>query len=129
MTHDNAMSTAAYWSQRDAQMDYEIAASDEYAQSCEGRLEAAQRRFNLVCADSMRYTDADVNAALAALDALKAEEIETFAAIWTAEVTAARRAEWNAFIATKPKMPEVGKREWAQGWTLNDLKRAVTLYK
>jgi hypothetical protein len=129
MTHDNAMSTSTYWTQRDAQMDYEIEASAKHAQSYEGRLETAQRRFNIVCADRGRYTDADVQAAIAVLDDLKAEESAMFVAEWTPEVTATRRAEWNAFIATKPKMPEVGKREWAQGWTLNDLKRAVNLHK
>lgn len=76
---------------------------------------------------------AEVQALRAELAALIAAEDAAFAAVWTPEVTAARRAEWNARVMAG----EFGTRtidyraaasaERAQGWTNADLRRAIAL--
>jgi hypothetical protein len=76
---------------------------------------------------------ADVAALRAELAALVAAEDAEFAAEWTPEVTADRRAGWNARVMAG----EFGTRtidyraaaaaERAQGWTNADLRRAIAL--
>lgn len=63
-------------------------------------------------------------------DLIEADVAAAQAAIWTREITIARRAEWNAFIrsvATPKGVPaaQVDAREASQGWTRGDLKAAV----
>lgn len=131
---DNAMSTAAYWTKRNAELDAAAADDAEYAASYAGRLEAAQRRLNLVTSDAAAYTDADRAAAFAAIDALKAEADAGFAAVWTREETMARRAAWNATVRRIQQAPRVqqprlvSEAQRRQGWTVEDLRRAVALH-
>lgn len=55
-----------------------------------------------------------------------AEATAKFAAEWTADVTASRRAAWNA-EATKPGFnPSAAQKKL--GFTLSDLKRAVAMH-
>ncbi len=61
---------------------------------------------------------------------LEAERAATFAAEWTPELTAARRAEWNAKVrsgqvVSTPKSVVAAERE--QGWTVTDLEKAIVL--
>jgi len=67
------------------------------------------------------------------LDA-RLEAVEaTFEIIWTADVTAARRVEWNAFASTliatdaKGAWAKIAAKQDELGWTVADLKRAVAL--
>lgn len=76
---------------------------------------------------------AEAEALRAELAALIAAEDAAILAVWTPEVTAARRAEWNARVMAG----EFGTRtidyraaaaaEKAQGWTNADLRRAIAL--
>jgi hypothetical protein len=126
---------ASYWSKRNTDLD--AAATDDvaYAQSYSGRLEAAQRRLNLVTSDQIAYTDADRQEALNAIAMLQAEADAAFATTWTLAVTIARRAEWNALVRsgvfgkTKADVRKVTDQERRQGWTIEQLKRAVALHK
>lgn len=136
MSNDNATSTAAYWIKRDAELDAAAADDVAYAQSYAGRLEAAQRRLNLVTGDYAAYTDADRTEALAVLAELKAEADAAFAAAWTLETTTERRAAWNALVRSgaldkskgKIDFGKVATQEARQGWTAGDLKRAIALH-
>lgn len=76
---------------------------------------------------------AEVEALRAELAELVAAEDAAFAAEWTPEVTAARRAEWNArvmageFGTRTIDFRAVAAAEKAQGWTNADLRRAIAL--
>lgn len=80
------------------------------------------------------YDQAEVDRLRAGLDQIYADEKSEFLAIWTPEVTAQRRAEWNARVSAG----EFGKKkvdanliyaaEKAQGWKLSDLQKAVGLH-
>lgn len=64
----------------------------------------------------------------AALDAEVAIQRAAEDAEWTAEVTAARRAEWNAWVRTQGKYmqaPALEAQQQAQGWTMGQLKRQI----
>lgn len=71
--------------------------------------------------------------------ALEAREADAaFAAEWTPEVTATRRAEWNARVQSgefgvigsgRTDLRAVAAQEQAQGWTMEQLKRAIALHK
>lgn len=118
----------AYWSQRTADMNAANASDAEYAASYTGRLEAAQRQLNIAATDDQRA------AALAALDVLMAEADDAFAATWTVATTQQRRAEWRATIAHIQQSPKtqhpglVYAAQAKQGWTVEDLRRAVALH-
>jgi hypothetical protein len=101
----NEMSHKEYWDKKGAQMDADIAADHAYSKTLAGRMEMAQRHLNVMTADAAAYTDeqrAEAFAAIATLEAEgKAAEAQMRAAEdaeWTAEVTAQRRAAWNAAI-------------------------------
>ena len=118
-----------FWSQRTADMNAADASDAEYAASYTGRLEAAQRQLNIAATDDQRA------AALAALDVLAAEADAAFAATWTVATTQQRRAEWRATIAriqqqaSKTQQPGlVYAAQAQQGWTVEDLRRAVALH-
>lgn len=131
----NQMSTAAYWTARNAELAAATADDAAYATSYAGRLEAAQRRLNLVTGDAAAYTDADRAAALAALDALAAEADAQFAAEWTRAVTIARRVEWNAAVARIGREPKarqprlIHEQQQRQGWSVESLRRAIALHQ
>lgn len=91
-------------------------------------------RRDLDCCGMDPRRAAEVQALRAELAALIAAEDAAFAAVWTPEVTAARRAEWNArviageFGATTVDYRAVAAAERAQGWTNADLRRAIALH-
>ena len=67
----------------------------------------------------------------AELAAVRATKSAAFAAEWTAEATAARRADWNAWVRTlgrKVTANQVAARVAAQGWNTADLKKAVAMH-
>lgn len=59
-----------------------------------------------------------------------------FATEWTPEVTAARRSEWNAYIKSgvaakrdgSADMKKVAEQQKRQGWTVGDLRAAVSMH-
>lgn len=138
--HDNAMSSAAYWTKRDAAMETEIQSETEYRNTRAGRINTLLRNLSSYDSGRVRWDaqlSAQVDAWQAELDALQAEiKAETEAkteAEWTREATIARRAEWNALIKSgklskngKPWPPYMREQEKRQGWTMDDLKAAVT---
>jgi len=58
-----------------------------------------------------------------------------FCAEWTADVTAARRAEWNEWVKRTSNgtgridSPVLMRKQGQQGWTIDQLKKAVAMYK
>ncbi len=130
-----------YWEASEIVFKAEAEAAREFAQSPAGRLDAAWRNVEAMRAthtDSGAYTEAEIDAAQAAYDAIKAEiegDAEArFAAEWTREVTVERRAAWNAMVkAGKFGRMGSGQVNWAamrvqeraQGWTAESLKKAV----
>lgn len=131
----HSIETAAYWTQRNAELDAAAADDAEYAASYSGRLEAAQRRLNLVTGDRAAYTDADRADALATIAALEAEADAAFAAEWTREVAMERRAAWNATVARIGRAPKaqqprlIHEAQAQQGWTVDALRRAVAMHR
>lgn len=92
-------------------------------------MEAARRRFWAESEGSRDWSPMDDridDQALVVADlSLKIEQ-----AAWTRDVTAARRAEWNAWVkanATKKGVPAaaVVAQEKRQGWSVPDLRAAV----
>lgn len=139
---ENAMSDGAWWAARATRMDAEIAAERAHVQTPQGRLEQLRRRASSLDAmvlEGMADTS-ERDAAWAAVHALSAEIAARaearFAAEWTPEITAARRAAWNARVRSgefngrdgKADVRKVNDAIVAQGWTLESLKRAVALH-
>lgn len=90
-----------------------------------------------IARESGTYNQAEIDALETELETIDAEETAEFAAEWTLDVTQTRRADWNAFIRTligkdgRIASSQAGKmatRERAQGWSMSDLKKAVTLH-
>ena len=140
--HDNEISTKEYWDRHSREVQADVAEMREHARTPWGRLERLERRVRRLQAehtDSGRYSDAEIAQAQAEADALRAEIAETeeqaFRVEWTREVTAERRATWNALVKSgkltksgKVWMPALREQEVRQGWTLEQLKRAVALW-
>lgn len=78
--------------------------------------------------------DADKVAAIRAqIDDIKSADDAKFLAVWTPEVMQARKDEWNAWAranATKKGLSVslVDAREKAQGWTCEEMRRAIKLH-
>lgn len=138
--HDNEMSSAAYWAKRNATTTAEIEAEAEYALTRQGRISSLTRKLTTYDSGRAQW-DTELSAQVAAwqaeLDTLQAaaktEAEAAFTAEWTRDTTITRRAEWNALIKSgklskngKPWLPYVREQEKRQGWTMDDLKAAVT---
>lgn len=112
----------------------------DYSSMTVDELRAAERRYNRSHNEGGEGYNPYTDALDARYEALHEATEVTFEAIWTADVTAARRIEWNYF-AVKLDTAKVfhkgdPKAVWAQisakeielGWTVADLKRAVALH-
>lgn len=138
-------STAAWWARREADLEAEIAADRAAAQSAEGQLEVLYRRATAMDAARLDYgghTQEACKAAWAAYHALQAQtqraaEVE-FLAEWTRESTQERRAAWNSRLQAgefgrigsgRVNWAALRAAEAAQGWTVEDLKRAIKLHQ
>jgi hypothetical protein len=107
---EGKMSTPGFWAERDKQINEPTHAT------------AADRRAYLLRIKNGRSMSDPRYAEI------EAEEQALFLAEWTAEITAARRAEWNTWVkAQGSKIPATAanKKLATLGWTLNDLQRAV----
>ena len=111
----------------------------DYSSMTVDELRAAERRYNRshnegrgasVGEGYNPYTDA----LDARYEALHEATEATFETIWTADVTAARRIEWNTFAVKldkgdpKAAWAQISAKETELGWTVADLKRAVALH-
>ena len=118
--------------------------AEEFSLTPKGRIEALQRRIHLECGSVARdcgdreAIDALASVLYAQIEEIRAEMNAGFAAEWTKDVTATRRAEWNARVNAgefgKPgggrvDFKALAAREKAQGWTLDQLKKAIALHK
>jgi hypothetical protein len=116
-----------------------------HAKTPQGKIDALYRRIKIECGSVAREwgnteeIDALQSSLYAEIEKIKAEIDAEFLKIWTLETTKARREEWNNFAnGTLIPMSKAGKsaemhrimrnREKDQGWTLADLKKAVTLH-
>ena len=118
------------------------ARANEYALTPQGRIDALHRRIELECGSVAReWGNNDAIDTLhkdlyAQIRAIEDEANGPFLTIWTIGVTTERRAAWNARVRngefTKGKKVDTNAlraAEKAQGWTLDDLKKAVEIYK
>lgn len=91
-----------------------------------------------IARESGTYNKAEIDDLRAQLRAIEAEEEAEFLAAWTLEITQERRESWNARVKAgafgtvgsgKVNFAAVAAAEKAQGWTVDDLKKAVALHK
>ena len=126
--------TLQYWQERDARLAAEQAMAAEVAGTPTARVAHLQRRLAAMHADRLAHTDEAILAVQAEYDALRVEimaaDAAEFAARWSREITVARRAEWRATLTRldKPTPLAVRQQERRQGWTVDELKRAVALH-
>ncbi len=133
MTYDeNAMSTRGFWKERDARLEADANLVQEFANSPEGRLEAAERKLRAMHYDRGAYTDEQIKKQQAKVrgieDEIKAAQEAKFEAEWTLEVTKTRRETWNAWVRSL-KGPisnaELLGQEEKFGFTFRDMKKAI----
>lgn len=120
----------------------EIEVEREYAKTHEGQMEYLRQEIAALYHDHLD-SGADHSARIAELtarrDALQAEQEARddaiFRAEWTPEVTQQRRAAWNAMVRSgkftrngKVWPPLVREQERAQGWYMDELKKAVQMH-
>lgn len=124
-----------YWDKREARFAAEDAAAAELAQSPVHKLNVLRRKLDSLYADRGAHTAEEIAAVEAQIATIEAGGQAQFAAEWTREVTVSRRAAWNALVKSgklskggKVNMQAVRQAERAQGWTMDDLKRAVALH-
>lgn len=119
-------------------------AAKAYAATPQGRIDALRRRIERECGSVAREwgdseaIDALERDLLVQIKAIEAEMNAPFLAEWTPEVTQARREEWNGRVwagefgkvsGRKFDTRAVAAREKEQGWTLAQLKKAISLHK
>jgi vacuolar-type H+-ATPase subunit I/STV1 len=107
-----------------------------------GRIKNIERRIEIECGSiAMESGDPDKVRELRMSLRAEIEEIEkeieqSFVNEWTLETTKARRAEWNQYANTELKSLSGTPRMWKavlakekeQGWTMEQLKKAVKLH-
>lgn len=113
-----------------------------HAETPQGRMDALYRRIELECGSVAREwgnaeeIDALQSSLYAEIDKIKAEIDAEFLKTWTLETTKSRRIEWNDFVKAEiipingtPKAHKVlYQRQQDQGWTIEDLKKAIALH-
>lgn len=77
------------------------------------------------------YDQAEIDDLRAQLAAIEAEEEAEFLEAWPLDITIARRAAWNAKVKTGDikDTRDLARAENAQGWRMDQLKKAVKLHK
>lgn len=77
------------------------------------------------------YNQVEIDSLRAELAAIEAEEDAEFLAAWPLDITIARRAAWNAKVKTGDikDTRDLVRAENAQGWRMDQLKKAVKLHK
>lgn len=95
-------------------------------------LDDIERYDSSIALESGTYDEARVAALQQELADFDAKEEAEFKTVWTADVTAARRAEWNEWVKSQGAKVDARAlvlRQHNQGWTIDQLKKAVALYK
>src|SRR5690554_6473116 len=128
--NENAMSIKGYRDNRSAQITADAQAANDYANSPEGRLEAAERKLRAMRYDRGAYTDDQIKEQQGKVREIESEiraaQEAEFAAEWTLEVTKARRAEWNAWarsLTGSISNAELLDQEEKFGFTFQDMKK------
>lgn len=119
-------------------------AAKAYAATTQGQIDALYRRIERECGsvarewgngDAIETLRAELYAQIKVLETRRDDEFLA-AGGWTAETTTERRATWNARVTkgefNKGKSVDMGKlraAEKAQGWTLDQLKKAIEVHK
>ncbi|KKN74800.1 hypothetical protein LCGC14_0386930 [marine sediment metagenome] len=121
--------TKEYWEQRDKEMLEDIAVDKKYVNSYRGRIHGLSIKLS-ACPDWDKDAQAIILGEMAKLEAEETATEETaFVAEWTPEVTAVRRAEWNAWVKqAQPTPVQITRKQNEQGWRLEELKKAVQHY-
>lgn len=123
-----------YWDRRAARFAAEDALEAELAESGAFRRDQLTRKLLSLQSDEGIGTPEAIAEVQAQIKAIEDAEEARFAAEWTPEVTAQRRATWNALVKStlsklsKTQLPAaVRAQERAQGWTTDSLKKAIKL--
>jgi len=113
---------------------------DVKPETTKGKIDKLYKRIEVECGSIVREWDSENVDKLQAdlykeIEELEAQKDMEFKAIWTAEITKSRRAEYNNFIISnnlQKQTPENLRKiyEYTQtlSWVVNDLKKAVKLY-
>lgn len=120
------------------------AEAKKYAVTPHGRIAALRRRIELECGSVAREwgngeaIDALQKSLYAEIKTIESEINAAFLAQWTPEVTQARRDAWNNMVkagkfgkvgSKRVNFAAVAKQQETQGWTLEELKKAIALNK
>ena len=132
-----------YWSELERR---EIEATQKRAaqpKSKKEQIDALYNRIGIECGSIAREwnkkkIDKKKSDLYAEIDRLKKEIKVEFKIEWTEKVTASRREKWNGFVRgimnskgqiDGKNQPKVYQKQIDQGWNLEDLKKAITIYK
>jgi hypothetical protein len=134
--HDNLHNEGAdgYNPYRDEIRRRKIEAAQSQPRTRDRIIRDLERYDSNIARESGTYDKAKVDALNAELAAMDKAADDAFAAVWTVEVTIARRAAWNAGIMSLPKASgKISTRDMQDhivrsGHTLDDLRRAVKLH-
>lgn len=116
-----------------------VAQAKAHAATPQGRIDALYRRIELECGSVAREwgnteeIDALQSLLYDEIDKIKAEIDAEFLKIWTLDITKSRRIGWNEFVKAEliplgkgpAMMRRLHERQKDQGWTLDDLKKAI----
>ncbi len=130
-----------YWSELEKREMEETAKKAAQPKTKKEQITSLQEKIRKECGSVAREWGGDEidkkqAAYYAEIKKLEAEIESEFLSIWTPEETARRRKEWNDFakalIGNKKRITpgdarELGKRQSDQGWTVDNLKKAVKL--
>lgn len=114
----------------------EIARARAYALTPQGKIDALNKRIERECGSVAReWGNADEINTLetslyAEIKVIRAEIDAEFCKTWTVDVTKSRRLEWNARVEAG-EFRKIGAKhrvEQDQGWTMDDLKKAVKIH-
>lgn len=85
-----------------------------------------------IARESGTYSQNQIDALHKELAKIRAEEKANFMSVWTKEVTAARREEWNTWIRSFKgtiSIRTISSQIQKQNWGTDALKRAIEIYK
>ena len=115
-----------------------------YVQTPKGRIDALYRRIERECGSiarewgNMKEIDALQDDLYSQIKKMEGEINAEFLAVWTLEETQKRRTEWNnrvkagefgAIGSGRVDVKSIRAQEQRQGWTLDQLKKAIKLNK
>ena len=132
-----------YWAELDRR---EIEAAQKEAdrpKSKKEQIDALYRRIEVECGSVAREwgseeVDKKQDELYAEIDRLKKEIEDEFKIEWSEEITKSRRVEWNDFVRSimnskgqidGKDQPKIYKKQMDQGWTMEDLKKAIKIHK